>query len=152
MLLLAYRFLSELICYCALLLFRQVGRFFPQLSADLQRQVRAHFPATTTVTAAAAGAEEDELDLHMYGVSAVDQPSPPQDATIKGEEESGQISRRLWQYLLRRQGIEDPQIRWGQLSAQAILGLAQEITQGRFAVDGKDLPAWLELVLILLLS
>ena len=47
-----------------------------------------------------------------------------------------ELSRRLWQYLLNRAGIRAGD-RWADLSKKALNQLLQELTQGRYAVQGK---------------
>ncbi len=46
------------------------------------------------------------------------------------------ISKRLWQYLLGRVGIE-PTLTWANLSKQQLNRLVQELTQGAFDIKGK---------------
>ena len=71
--------------------------------------------------------EEEEADLSIYDV-------PVMAAT---EAEDNVIPRRLWMYLLRRQGLE--QQKWGQVSTQALLKLAHEVTKGVYSVQGRGL-------------
>ena len=54
-----------------------------------------------------------------------------------GEGAEAVISKRLWNFLLQRAGLEDSQLKWRQLNTQQIATLAQEITNCCFAVDGK---------------
>jgi hypothetical protein len=46
------------------------------------------------------------------------------------------LPRRLWQYLLTRAGI-DPHLRWAELSKADLHKLGQELTQGKFEIQGK---------------
>jgi predicted Rossmann fold flavoprotein len=46
------------------------------------------------------------------------------------------ISKRLWQYLLNRIEL-DPTLTWANLSKKQLNTLVQELTQGRYQVDGK---------------
>ncbi|MEM6451658.1 MAG: NAD(P)/FAD-dependent oxidoreductase [Cyanobacteria bacterium P01_D01_bin.105] len=46
------------------------------------------------------------------------------------------ISKRLWQYLLRRAQIEDT-LTWANLPKKKMNGLMQELTQGSYSVSGK---------------
>lgn len=46
------------------------------------------------------------------------------------------ISKRLWQYLLSRIGIE-PSLTWANVSKKQINRLGQELTQGTYAITGK---------------
>jgi predicted Rossmann fold flavoprotein len=47
-----------------------------------------------------------------------------------------ELSRRLWQYLVNRAGIATGD-RWADLSKKALNQLLQELTQGRYAIQGK---------------
>jgi predicted Rossmann fold flavoprotein len=46
------------------------------------------------------------------------------------------ISHRLWQYMATRAGV-DTETRWAELSKKHLNLLVQELTQGKFAVNGK---------------
>ena len=48
------------------------------------------------------------------------------------------ISKRLWQYLLSRLGI-DSALTWANLSKKQMNRLVQELTQGRYAIAGKGI-------------
>jgi len=47
------------------------------------------------------------------------------------------LPRRLWERLVRHAGIE-PATQWAQASRDQLKSLAEELTQGRFEVDGKS--------------
>lgn len=78
------------------------------------------------------GVEGEEADLSHYDV-----PEGQRLAAQQAETEDNLIPRRLWLYLLRRQGVE--QLKWCQLSAQATQRLAEEVTKGVYRVEGRGL-------------
>lgn len=77
------------------------------------------------------GASEEEADLSIYDVPE------QQRLAAAAETEDNVIPRRLWIYLLRRQGLE--QQKWGQVSTLAIHKLAEEVTKGVYGVQGRGL-------------
>lgn len=76
------------------------------------------------------GAEEPDL-------SHYDVPETQRLAAQQAETEDNIVPRRLWLYLLRRQGVE--QLKWCQLSAQTMQRLAEEVTKGVYRVEGRGL-------------
>ena len=81
-------------------------------------------------------ATSDLEDLGKYGALECTTGSGGGDMEV-GEGAEAVISKRLWNYLLQRAGLEDSQLKWRQLNTQQIATLAQEITNCSFAVDGK---------------
>ncbi len=76
--------------------------------------------------------EVEAADLSHYDV-----PEAQRLASEQADTEDNLIPRRLWLYLLRRQGVD--QLKWCQLSAQATLRLAEEVTKGLHRVEGRGL-------------
>ena len=106
-----------------------VTKFFPALSPNMLARVRENFPVGLSATS-------DLEDLGKYG--ALECTTGSGDGNMEvGEGAEAVISKRLWNYLLQRAGLEDSQLKWRQLNTQQIATLAQEITNCCFAVDGK---------------
>jgi hypothetical protein len=145
-----------------------VSKFFPELEAELQSQLRAHFPTGAPTSTGAAANEADCEDLGKYGAvdnvpssagadlqqSGVNVPSTTTQSKNSG---SGQmqggskdsegagdsvIPRRLWLYLVKRAGLLDPQLKWRQLNTQQLAALAGELTKGVYSVEGSRLLCW----------
>jgi predicted flavoprotein YhiN len=51
------------------------------------------------------------------------------------EERVGSLSRRIWQYLVQKSGIS-PDAKWESLSKADVNKLSQEVTAGKYMVDG----------------
>lgn len=145
---------------------RLVSKCFPHLDAQQLLLVRGDSHSTTSSgssgssnksggsSSGSSGQEEGggEEDLRLYEVSdrpaPVDSPSGSgsgggnnnantQQPSVDAEDKDNIISKRLWLYLLDRQGLGSGQLKWCQMSAQAIQGLAQELTKGVYTVNGK---------------
>ena len=119
--------MSHITCFYLIFLFseqtnRLVTKFFPALSPNMLARVRENFPVGLSATS-------DLEDLGKYGALEC--------TTGSSEGAQAVISKRLWNYLLQRAGLEDSQLKWRQLNTQQIATLAQEITNCCFAVDGK---------------
>jgi len=141
------------------LLFRLLSKCFPHLTDELMFELKEKMKVATVVPNmrradiahknyieyqnseqdsksrskdGAAGFEAEEADLSHYDV-----PEAQRLAAQQAETEDNLIPRRLWLYLLRRQGVE--QQKWCQLSAQATLRLAEEVTKGVHRVEGRGL-------------
>jgi hypothetical protein len=152
-----------------LFLHRLVSKFFPELSQELQSQLRAHFPVGAPTSTGAVANEDDCEDLGKYG--AVDNvPSsagadlqqsgvnmhanmvPSKNIPSSGQVDGGNkesegagdsvIPRRLWLYLVKRAGLLDPQLKWRQLNTQQLAALAGELTKGVYSVEGTRLLCW----------
>lgn len=139
--------------------FRLLSKCFPHLTDELMFDLKEKMNAATVIpnmrradiahknyieyqnseqdsskssNGGAAGYEAEEADLSHYDV-----PEAQRLAAQQAETEDNLIPRRLWLYLLRRQGVE--QLKWCQLSAQATLRLAEEVTKGVHRVEGRGL-------------
>lgn len=127
------------------MLSRLLSKCFPHLTEELLAEMKER------MTAAAAGqnarrediayrkymeevgsTNEEEADLSIYDV-----PEQQRLAAASSEGEDNVIPRRLWLYLLRRQGLD--QQKWGQVSTQALQRLAHEVTKGVYGVQGRGL-------------
>ena len=142
--------------HTSLLLLRLLSKCFPHLTDELMLELKEKMNAATVVPnmlradiahknyqeyqnseqdisrSSTSCKEAEEPDLSHYDV-----PEAQRLAAQQAETEDNLIPRRLWLYLLRRQGVE--QLKWCQLSTQATLRLAEEVTKGVHRVEGRGL-------------
>lgn len=133
-----------------------MSKCFPHLDEELLHKVRGD-----SSIGASGGKhphpQHEEEDLHLYEVSDTTfavrtaaigearQSQATQQLAANAEDGDNIISRRLWLYLLDRQNItsssvghgQGQQVKWSQMSAQAIQGLAQQLCKGVYSVNGR---------------
>jgi hypothetical protein len=146
-----------------------VSKFFPELDAELQSQLRVHFPVGAPTASGAVTNEADCEDLGKYGAvdnvpssagadlqqsgvsvhaNMVPSKNIPGSGQVPGGNKESEgagdsvIPRRLWLYLVRRAGLLDPQLKWRQLNTQQLAALAGELTRGIYSVEGTRLLCW----------
>lgn len=127
-----------------------MSKCFPHLDEELLLRVKGDAAAATAThesSSRSSSSREEVEDLSLYEVSS-ERATPPsqrqphqppaqqQLPTAEMEDSDNIISRRLWLYLLDRQKVGMGQLKWCQMSAQSIQGLAQELTKGVFRVNG----------------
>jgi len=125
-------------------LFRLLSKCFPHLTEELLAEMKERMAVSMLGQNArredigyrrymeeVGNTGEEEADMSIYDVPE------QQRLAASAEGEDNVVPRRLWLYLLRRQGLE--QQKWGQVSTRALQGLAHEVTKGVYGVQGRGL-------------